>query len=99
MRSILEMHIYGNGGHGGGLTARGGIPFGTWTDRYVDWFKDLGFLGKPGQPTKAAVDAAAFDRKTARGAGVRGRVCRMNEPSPGRRGAIISRAPAGAVRG
>ncbi len=62
----LEMHIYGNGGHGGGLTARGGIPFGTWTDRYVDWFKDLGFLGKPGKPTKAAADVEAFAKKSAR---------------------------------
>src|SRR5262245_36768824 len=62
----LEMHIYGNGVHGGGLTARGGIPFGTWTDRYVDWFKDLGFLGKPGMPTKAAADVEAFAKKPAR---------------------------------
>ena len=62
----LEMHIYGNGGHGGGLTARGGIPFGTWTDRYVDWFKDLGFLEKPGTPTKAAADVEAFAKKSAR---------------------------------
>jgi endo-1,4-beta-xylanase len=59
----LEMHIYGNGGHGGGLTARGGIPFGTWTDRYIDWFKDLGFLEKPGTPTKAAADVEAFAKK------------------------------------
>ncbi len=59
----LEMHIYGNGGHGGGLTARGGIPFGTWTDRYIDWFKDLGFLEKPGAPTKAAADVDAFAKK------------------------------------
>ena len=56
----LEMHIYGNGGHGGGITARGGIPFGTWTDRYIDWFKDLGFLEKPGVPTKAAGDVESF---------------------------------------
>src|SRR5262245_6775062 len=62
----LEMHIYGNGGHGGGLAARGGIPFGTWTDRYVDWFKDLGFLKKPGIATKAAADVEAFARKSAR---------------------------------
>ncbi|AMV21054.1 alpha/beta hydrolase [Planctomyces sp. SH-PL14] len=59
----LEMHIYGNGGHGGGLTARGGIPFATWTDRYIDWFKDLGFLDKPGTPTKAAKDVEAFGKK------------------------------------
>ena len=62
----LEMHVYGNGGHGGGLTARGGIPFGTWTDRYVDWFKDLGFLGPRGAPTKAAADVEAFARKQGR---------------------------------
>jgi endo-1,4-beta-xylanase len=62
----LEMHIYGNGGHGGGLTARGGIPFGTWTDRFIDWFKDLGFLGKPGTPTKAAADVEAYAKKSAR---------------------------------
>jgi len=62
----LEMHIYGNGGHGGGLTARGGIPFGTWTDRYVDWFRDLGFLGKSGTPTKAAADVDAFAKKSVR---------------------------------
>jgi hypothetical protein len=62
----LEMHIYGNGGHGGGLTARGGIPFGTWTDRYVDWFRDLGFLRNPGTPTKAAADVDAFAKKSLR---------------------------------
>ena len=62
----LEMHIYGNGGHGGGLTARGGIPFGTWTNRYIDWFRDLGFLGKPGTPTKAAGDVDTFAKKSAK---------------------------------
>lgn len=60
----LEMQIYGNGGHGGGLSARGGIPFGTWTERYVDWFRDLGFLGKPGVPTKAATDVEAYAVKS-----------------------------------
>jgi endo-1,4-beta-xylanase len=59
----LEMHIYGNGGHGGGLTARGGIPLGTWTDRYMEWFKDLGFLNRPGEPTKAAADVEAFAKR------------------------------------
>ena len=62
----LEMHIYGNGGHGGGLTSRGGIPFGTWTDRFVDWFKDLGFLNAAGTPTKAAADVEAHAKKTSR---------------------------------
>ena len=65
------MHLYGNGRHPGdalpdgsrmtgGLTDRGGIPFGTWPLRYVDWFRDLGFLEKPGVETKAAKDVATF---------------------------------------
>jgi len=67
----VEMHIYGNGRHPGdplpdgsrmtgGLTHRNGIPFGTWQDRYIDWFRDLGFLQKPGVETKAAKDIAVF---------------------------------------
>jgi BD-FAE protein len=76
----VEMHIYGNGRHpgdplpdgsrmSGGLTHRNGIPFGTWQDRYIDWFRDLGFLQKPGVETKAARDIAAF----------------MTQPPPGSR--------------
>jgi len=61
----LEMHIYGRGGHGGGLKARDGIPFGTWPERFLDWFRDLGFLGKSGIPTKAAAESAAFAAKPA----------------------------------
>jgi acetyl esterase/lipase len=56
----LEMHVYGNGGHGGGIKDRGGLPFGTWPDRFVDWIRELGFLAKPGVETKAARDTAAF---------------------------------------
>jgi len=56
----IEMHMYGNGAHAGGLTDRNGIPFGTWQYRFVDWFRDLGFLQKPGVETKAAKDTAAF---------------------------------------
>jgi acetyl esterase/lipase len=67
----VEMHIYGNGRHPGeqlsdgtrmtgGLTAKNGIPFGTWQDRFIDWFRDLGFLQKPGVETKAARDITAF---------------------------------------
>ena len=52
----IEMHLYGNGWHGGALSDRGGIPFGTWQFRYIDWFRDLGFLKKPGLTTKAAAD-------------------------------------------
>ena len=67
----IEMHIYGNGRHPGdalgdgsrmtgGLTDRNAIPFGTWQYRYIDWFRDLGFLQKPGVETKAAKDIAAY---------------------------------------
>jgi hypothetical protein len=66
----LEMHIYGNGRHPGdplpeggtmtgGLTDRGNIPLGTWQFRFIDWFRDLGFLQKPGLETKAARDVTA----------------------------------------
>jgi endo-1,4-beta-xylanase len=74
----VEMHIYGNGRHPGdplpdgsrmtgGLSHRNGIPFGTWQDRYIDWFRDLGFLQKPGVETKAAKDIAAFVSQPQRG--------------------------------
>jgi len=67
----VEMHIYGNGRHpgdplpdgsrmSGGLTDRNDTPFGTWQYRFIDWFRDLGFLGKPGVETKAAKDTVAF---------------------------------------
>lgn len=67
----IEMHIYGNGRHpgdalpngahmSGGLTDRNGTPFGTWQFRFIDWFRDLGFLNPPGVETKAAQDVAAF---------------------------------------
>ena len=66
----IEMHIYANGAHPGqplddgtrmaaGLANRK-IPFGTWQDRFMDWLRDLGFLQKPGAPTKAAKDTEAF---------------------------------------
>lgn len=70
----VEMHIYGNGYHPGdrgatgGLTHRSGIPFGKWQDRFIEWFDDLGFLGKPGVETKAAVDVAEFAAKSRRNA-------------------------------
>ena len=67
----IEMHIYGNGRHpgdplpggshmSGGLTDRNDTPFGTWQFRFVDWFRDLGFLNKPGVETKAAKDIATY---------------------------------------
>jgi hypothetical protein len=63
----IEMHIYGNGRHpgdalpdgsrmSGGLTDRNGIPYGTWHNRFVDWFRDLGFLQKNGVETRTSPD-------------------------------------------
>ena len=87
----VEMHIYGNGRHpgdplpdgsrmSGGLTHRNGIPFGTWQDRYMDWFRDLGFLQKPGVETKAAKDIVAFGNQPQRGSGRRGGVPSATNP-------------------
>lgn len=62
----VEMHIYGNGRHPGdkgmtgGLTHRSGIPMGTWQDRFIEWFDDLGFLSESGVQTKAAADTQNF---------------------------------------
>lgn len=67
----VEMHIYARGHHPGdkvgpdeppstgGLTNRGFIAYGTWPDRFMDWFRDLGFMNKPGVETQAAKDVAA----------------------------------------
>jgi acetyl esterase/lipase len=73
----IEMHIYGNGRHPGdrlpdgssmtgGLTDRNDIPFGTWQYRFIDWFRDLGFLQKSGMETKAAKDIADYLSQAAR---------------------------------
>src|SRR5579871_5770837 len=67
----IEMHLYGNGRHpgdplpdgsrmSGGLTDRNDIPYGTWQYRFIDWFRDLGFLQKSGVETKAAKDIQAY---------------------------------------
>jgi acetyl esterase/lipase len=96
----VEMHIYARGRHPGdapragdppstgGLTNRGGISFGTWQERFVDWSRDLGFLGKPGVETQAAKDATANLTAPVPGQGGGG----------GRRGAapVGPAAPAGA---
>src|SRR3989442_14755128 len=66
----IEMHLYGNGRHPGdplpdgsrmtgGLTDRNDTPYGTWQYRFIDWFRELGFLQKPGVETKAAKDITA----------------------------------------
>ena len=64
----IEMHIYANGHHPGsgstgGLTDRKNTPFGTWHHRFIDWFRDLGFLQNPGVETRAAADSAAYAKK------------------------------------
>jgi endo-1,4-beta-xylanase len=59
----LELHVYANGTHGGGMKDRKGTPLGTWQDRFIDWFRDLGFLENPGVETKAAKDVAEFEKK------------------------------------
>lgn len=56
----VEMHIYARGEHAGALTYRNFTAFGTWQDRFIDWFRDLGFFNKPGVATQAALDVAAF---------------------------------------
>ncbi|MEI6463253.1 MAG: alpha/beta hydrolase [Verrucomicrobiota bacterium] len=59
----LEMHIYGNGVHAGSIGERNGIPFGKWPERFVEWFRDLGFLSPSGTETKAARDLTDFQKK------------------------------------
>jgi acetyl esterase/lipase len=88
----IEMHIYGNGRHpgdalpdgsrmSGGLTDRNNMPFGTWQLRYIDWFRDLGFLQKPGVETKAAKDVADYVANPPRlGGGGQGRP--VSAPKP-----------------
>ncbi len=67
----IEIHLYAQGKHpgdkledgssmSGGLTDRNNIPYGTWQNRMVDWMRDLGFLQKPGVPTKAAHDIETY---------------------------------------
>ncbi|HEX2862570.1 MAG TPA: alpha/beta hydrolase [Lacunisphaera sp.] len=72
----IEMLLYARGRHPGDKTEpgeppstgsisnMGGIPYGTWSARFLDWFGDLGFLGQPGVTTLAAKDvAASLERK------------------------------------
>jgi endo-1,4-beta-xylanase len=99
----LEMHIYGNGRHPGdalpdgsrmtgGLTDRNHTPYGTWQYRFIDWFRDLGFLQKPGVETKAAKDITAYLNQPPRGGG-RGGGRGDTPANPG------TAAPPGAGRG
>ena len=80
----IELHLYANGRHPGdalpdgshmtgGLTYRNFTPYGTWQDRFIDWFRDLGFLQKPGVETKASLDIKAYLSRPAPGQGRGGR--------------------------
>jgi endo-1,4-beta-xylanase len=83
----LEMHIYANGHHPGsgstgGLTDRLGTPYGTWQNRFIDWFRDLGFLQKPGIETRAATDVATYLKQPPRNFGRRdGQGARESAPA------------------
>jgi len=66
----IELMLYARGRHPGdkalpgeppvtnSLANMGGIPFGTWSSRFLDWFRDLGFLNAPGVETLAAREVA-----------------------------------------
>jgi acetyl esterase/lipase len=93
----IEMHLYGNGRHpgdalpdgsrmSGGLTDRNDIPYGTWQNRFIDWFRDLGFLQKPGIETKAAKDIAAYLSQPPRGGGRGGAT---DPPPPAKKGGAL----------
>jgi len=60
----VEMHIYARGHHGGGLGFRDFTAEGGWQFRFIDWFRDLGFFGKPGIQTQAATDVADFVKQS-----------------------------------
>jgi endo-1,4-beta-xylanase len=101
----IEMHIYANGRHpgdalpdgsrmSGGLTDRNDTPYGTWQFRFIDWFRDLGFLQKPGVETKAAKDIAAYMNRPAPVPGGRG-----GRGGPGASGTAPAGAPPPADRG
>ncbi|MDB6053933.1 MAG: hypothetical protein JWN25_1456, partial [Verrucomicrobiales bacterium] len=89
----LEMHIYANGHHPGsgstgGMTDRLNTPYGTWHLRFMEWFRDLGFLQKPGIETRAAQEVAAYVKNPPRrgggfGGGGQGRGNRTNAPANG----------------
>ena len=101
----VEMHIYARGHHPGdkvgsdeppstgGLTNRGFIAYGTWPDRFIDWFRDLGFLNKPGVETQAAKDVAANLTRTKRSA--TGGPPRVSTAAPGPQPVTPQPAPAG----
>ena len=61
----VELHIYAHGKHGGSISPRNGIPFGTWHHRFVEWVTDLGMM-KPGSAAASADSATQTAGKPAR---------------------------------
>ena len=41
-----ELHIYSTGGHGFGVRESNKRPVGQWTERFLDWMKESGFIEK-----------------------------------------------------
>jgi len=41
-----ELHIYSTGGHGFGVRQSNTKPAGAWTERFLAWMKDSGFVAK-----------------------------------------------------
>lgn len=79
----VEIHMYGHGEHANGIKDRNGIPFGTWHLRFVEWFRDLGFLGKPGVPTNYKIGEWSQQAAVAAPAGGGARGARGgNAPTP-----------------
>jgi endo-1,4-beta-xylanase len=80
---FVELHLYAYGEHGDGMKDRDGNPLGTWQNRFIDWFRDLGFLNKSGVPTKvSAASQQAPVAAPAAGAGRGGRRGGRGAPAP-----------------
>jgi 2-keto-4-pentenoate hydratase/acetyl esterase/lipase len=58
-RVPVEVHIYRDGAHGFGVR-ESGSPVGTWTARFEDWMRSLGYLDKPSVRSYAYDFAAAL---------------------------------------
>lgn len=41
-----ELHIYSTGGHGFGVRSTNSRPVGKWTERFVEWMNESGFMDK-----------------------------------------------------
>ena len=104
----IEMHIYAAGRHPGeplpdgsnmtgGLTDRNDTPYGTWQYRFIDWFREMGFLQKPGVETKASKDIATYLSQPQPQAGP-GRGIVPNAQTPANTGSAASQSGANSTR-